>query len=211
MSESDHANDFIKRIGELSAENKGYRLKASKYKGEAEAARKEADEWKAKMEASVKDAETWRAKAESTPSEMKGKIDELTKQLRMRDHKDAWKEVAADLAEKVSVESLWKLIGHDPASSDVDVEAVKTMVDAAKAEHPYLFKGADAPAGEPPVNGSSAHRALQNGLGGGRGALDTSSSRFTVRSSDLSNPEWMRMNQSAYVKACTEGTITLVD
>ena len=170
----------------------------------------------ADTESLATDRDAWKAKAESSPTEWKVKAEELQSALRARDAKDAWAEVLGkdSLRPKVTIEKLWKDLEYTPGEAVPTPEEIAEQVKAARESVSYLFN--DQVETTTPAPGGATRTAkppLTETVAAGRGAPDKSSSRVTVRKSQLQDPKWKLdpINKEMLSDAMTRGVLDIVD
>jgi hypothetical protein len=94
--------------------------------------------------------DTLKTKLESAPNELQAKIDELTGEIRNRDHRAAFgkaaKQYKGEAGETVrddALDAIWQLSGYKP-DGDPDEAKLLEVVKAVTAKHPFTVAPADA-------------------------------------------------------------------
>lgn len=198
-------SDLHKQLAEANGEAKKHRLRARKANDELDEARKQVD-------ALTADRDNLQGRLAAAPDALQSEVDRLKGEIRTRDHRDAWAAVKGELHDRVTVEKLWAEIGYTPGDQVPTAEQITEQVAAAREVAPFLFKTAetanDASRG---ANGAQSNGGLPPGPGYGRGLPSTDAGFFTVRRSDLENPEWMQSNQGKLAAAGAESRVRFVD
>ena len=235
MSEENPNAFMLKRISELEAAARIASDESTKWKAryrreqEALAKLKTANDALAKdqpaaldkltkeRDALILERDALKGKVDSSPSEWKTKAEDLQKELRARDAKDAWAEVLGkdSLCDKVTIEKLWKDIEYTPGEVVPTPEEIKEQLATARESVPYLFKTAgDTPAEtRQGSKTSTAAPPLRDTVPGGRGAPDKTASRVTVKKSQMQDFRWMLddRNQKMVEDAQSRGVLDIVD
>jgi hypothetical protein len=77
----------------------------------------------------------------ASPDDKDKRIAELQSEVFKRDRRDEFKSaVGSDLADKVTVETLWKAMGYEPGAEAVEGEPLAEMLKGVRDSAPYLFK-----------------------------------------------------------------------
>ena len=206
-TEENSADTLVQHIGRLNAESARRRVKARAIKQERDDALAQRDAIRAQFEEVSRERDLFRQKLEAEPNDFVQEIDRLKGELRLRDHRDLFKKVAAGAeARPEAIEDLWRLSGYVPQSDDVDENRIKELVEEAKSTKPYLFQSRPADAGK--NEGQPAARPPGPGLS--RGVPDSTSGGMAVRKAQLRDPNWMRFNQAAIAEASKKGSLTIL-
>lgn len=138
-------HDLSRELAEAKAESIARRQRIAALKKEVEAIKAERDEL-AKARAAIEaERDQWKAKAEATPEEIKTKFDEyesslskLKGEITTRDHRDAFKRVAAtESIRPEAIEDIWTLSGYK-AEGDINESAIKQVIGETVKARPYL-------------------------------------------------------------------------
>jgi hypothetical protein len=212
MSDANSHEFMVTRLGELerrlvevSDEAKRRKLAARKLEKELEGVRAERDEMAREREA-----------LRSTPSEWQQKAEDLERQLRSRDHRDAWREaIGLELAEKASVEDVWAKLKYEPGDQVPTADQIREQAKAARDAAPYLFSegrggGTSAPVGAQQALEGNGQRLLSVPLDVSRGVRDTGIGRMVVRESDMRDVGFMMSNTKALAEASKAGNLTIL-
>lgn len=214
MSEANPLIDNLnRRVTELSTELAETRAEAKKYRLAKKTASAEADQLKAQVLELTADRDAWKGKAEAAPSELQTRVDELTGQLRDRDHSDAWRATVGDqIADKVPLADVWAKLDYKPGDKVPAADEIKATFAKLADVAPYYLKQAGQGAGETPSRGGKGP-ALETQTQGGRGAPDTSTGRVAVRASDLRNPKFALdpANKKMIADAKAAGTYLFIE
>lgn len=187
-------------LSRLKAEAKERRIKGKRSAEELEQLRKQVAELTAERDG-------LRTRLEASPGEQAAKIADLEKQIKVRDVRDRFGPVASQLADKVTLEHLFKLNDFDPAAVDLAALDVDGLVKGWRDAFPSVFKAAETAT---PAAGAATRQALQVQVPTGRGAPDTTS-QFRVRRSDISDPDWMHRNQARLTAEYAAGNVVVTD
>jgi|GEM_PF-6972008 len=166
----------------------------------------------------VQGLETENTQLKQSPGEWKTKHDDLQQQLRTRDAADAFKGVLGDtLAPKVTLTKFLAEIGYTPGEVAPTPEEIGELVKQARENVPYLFAPETAETATTPPGGATQGQTrppLKETLGiPSRGAPDMSASRFTVKRSQLQDPNWsLDPNNKRLVREARQNnTLEVVD
>jgi hypothetical protein len=197
--------ELERRVVELSDEAKRKKLTNRKLEQELAETRAERDRIAKEHEA-----------ARSTPSEWQQKAQDLERQLRSRDHRDAWREaIGPELAAKVAVEDVWAKLKYEPGDQVPTAEQIREQAKAARDAAPFLFSegrgvGPAAPVGAQQASGGNGQGLLSVPLDVSRGVRDTGIGRMVVRESDMRDVGFMMSNTKALAEASKAGTLTIL-
>jgi hypothetical protein len=205
-----------RRNDELTAEKARMHLENTKWRTQLREVQKERDELKAALGPLTAERDTWKQKAEATPKELQARVDELSGELKSRDHRDAFLDVLHDeLNEGVTVSDVWAKLGYKPGDGTPTPEQIKEQVAPLRESARFLFRPAPAGSGMPGPGGATQGRqpppSLTTAIAPGRGAPDNAARRFEVRKSQSRDPRWMRVNRDAIEEARKAGTLTFID
>lgn len=129
-------------------------------------------------------------------------LDDLRGKVRGRSHRDAFEKIAGEMGiddDPAKRDDLYRLGDWSEEADEPDAKAMKAHFEPLLESRPWLKSGsASKPARLAPEDGA------------GRGS-NPGSGRFTVRGSDLSNPDWMHANQDRYAAALGDGSLNLID
>lgn len=205
MSDENSGPFLLRRISELERQVAEANAEAKKRRIEKKAVAKEAEDLRAERDALAKEREALQA----SPGEWQRKAEELQKQVRVRDHRDAWHAAIGDmLNEKVPLEEVWSKLKYEPGDQIPTSQEIKEQVKAARDAAPYLFRqetATPAPGGAKPTR-----EALHVPLDASRGDRDTGLGKFVVRQSDMRNPIFMMANSKKISEASRDGNLTVL-
>jgi hypothetical protein len=213
---ADGENGFLlKRISELE---RLVEIKIADYKKARHQSRLASEELKTiREERDVLARE--REALQASPNEWRAKYEDLQKDLKARDHKDAWlKIVGPELADKVPLDEVFGKIQYQVGDSVPSESEIRKLAQQAREVAPYLFRqesepGAIAPQGAPsaPQGANAASRSpAQVPFDASRGERDTGSSKFRVLRSDMRNPRFMMTHSKAIAEASAKGILDIV-
>lgn len=210
---SDNENGFLlKRISELERALVEANAEAKKRRLQVKASTKELTELRQEREQLAKEREALK----SSPSEWQAKAESLQKELRVRDHRDAWtKIVGEELNDKVPLDEVWSKIQYQPGENVPSESEIRSQVKAARDAAPYLFRqtsesGTPAPAGAQQAPKATSGQASQVPFDASRGDRDMGQRRFVVRQSEMQNAGWMMSNSKALSDASRKGILDIV-
>ena len=157
-----------------------------------------------------------REAASATPGEWQQKAEDLQKQLRSRDHRDAWLGAIGDqLGAKVPIEEVWAKLKYEPGDQVPTAEQIREQAQAARDAAPYLFSegrgsGQTAPAGAQQTSSGNGQGSLSVPLDVSRGVRDTGIGRMVVRESEMRDVGFMMSNTKALAEASKAGNLTIL-
>lgn len=215
MADSDTLfNSLNRRIDELTAEKAKLHMEATKWRVQFREVEKERNELKGQIGPLTTERDTWKQKAEATPKELQARVDELSGELKSRDHRDAFLDVLHDeLNEGVTVADLWAKLGYKPGDGTPTPDQIREQTKPLRESAPFLFRPAPAGPGMPGPGGATrgSPPPLVTTLPTGRGVPDNTARRFEIRKSQSRDARWMRENQKAIEDARKAGTLTFID
>jgi hypothetical protein len=216
MAESDALYASLnRRIDELMAEKAKLHMEAGKWRTQLREVQKERDGLKAELGPMMAERDQWKQKAEATPKDLQARVDELSGELKSREHRDAFLDVLHDeLNEGVTVADLWAKLGYKPGDGTPTKDQVLEQVAPLRESARFLFRsGPAAPAMPGPGGATVAGKQPPLVATGptGRGAPDMTARRFEIRKSQSRDPRWMRLNREAIETARKAGTLTFID
>jgi hypothetical protein len=207
---------LLRRISDLEAAVSKANGDAKKYRLKLRDEEKVHTELKTQHNALVTQHDELKNTATKSPDEWKQKHDDLQQKLRARDASDAWsKEVGESLAPKVTLEKLWSEIGYTPGEAAPTPGEIAAQVARARESVPYLFAPEKVETTTPAPGGATkvVKPPLKETDATGRGAPDTTSSRVTVRKSQIQDPKWKLdpVNSKMMADASRRGVLDIVD
>lgn len=211
----------LEQLRKANGESAARRAKIKELKAAHDALRAEYDSLKAekashadKIAAIERERDDALATVKTAPNEWRAKYEEAVASVKARDHRDAFRDVAADPAHKlkksVTVDKLMSILGYKAESDTPDPDAIKALIAGARESDSYLFDedtpapdGANA-AGATPAP-PPAPPTLPPGPNASRGAADgNASGMFIMTRANMRDPEWMRTNQGKIAQAQKE-------
>jgi hypothetical protein len=211
MSETN--GDFLlRRVGELERQLAESNAEAKKRRLSSRKLQAECDALKAERETLAAERDTLKTTVETAPSEWRAKYEDLSQQVRTRDHRDAWARVLGDqLAAKVPVEEVWSKLGYRPGDELPTEQQIKEQAGTVRETAPYLFQTASATdAPDPRGSQRAAGGTLEVGLDAGRGAPDKGTEKLYVRESQLKDPRFALPNTKALAEASRAGNLVVL-
>lgn len=189
----DQVTQLRKDLEKANAEAAKYRHARKDTIGQLEAVRKQLAETQATHEKTLADLakerdtatterDQWKTKAELLPTEQAERLKTLEGEIRLRDHRDAFRSVltaekaAHKLHDKASLDEVWTKIGYTPGDKLPTADEIAGMVGKAQEAAPYLFQVPDQASGRGP-------HGQGNGVvpgSGGRGQADLGPSNQTI-------------------------------
>ena len=212
MSENNNSDFLLKRIGDLERELAETRAESKKRRLEKKRLQADLDALKAARDALTSDLASWKEKAEADPDAWQVRYEDLARQVRARDHKDAWTAaIGRDLAEKVPVEKVWAELGYQPGAELPTPAEIVEQAGRARDAAPYLFKPASAPEATASRDATQAPRArLTVGMDAGRGDRVTGTEKLYVRESQLKDPRFTLPHTRALAEASRTGNLVVL-
>lgn len=193
--------DLADKVDAMIAEHESER---SSWQEQAEALQAE---WQEQLSTLAEERDHWQAEAESLPDDTAATINELAGQLRTRTHRDAWANATKDvLADGASVDLLWKALGYEPDSDEIDEGTIAERLAEARQTAPIFFRTAGDPASQQPAPGgpqggrAPVSRPLTEGIDSGRGSRPSEGSKMRVTREDLVNPAFIAQHGAELAK-----------
>jgi FtsZ-binding cell division protein ZapB len=183
--------------------------------GELKSARQEAANYRSdrsgKLKSTAEELESLRSehaklqkKLETLPGELQGEVDRLKGEIRTRDHKSKFSEVAKELnVRPEALDDLWSLSGYKAEKDDVDVDALKATISEAVGKRPYLLAEGQAQDAAP----APAPRSIP---GGGQGAKPQNpAGGFVMTKAQNADPAFLRDNAKSIQEAAKAGLLKI--
>ncbi len=116
------------QIGDLTASN-------TKLTGDLTAAQKKAETDAAAI---VAERDALQNKLTAAPSELQAELDKLRGEVRTRDHRDKFNQLAKDHIKPEALDAAWKLAGWKAESDDVNEAELGKAISALAESNPFL-------------------------------------------------------------------------
>jgi hypothetical protein len=165
------------------------------------------DQLKAKHDAMEKELAEYKARpVDPTVEQLRAELLEIK-------HRKIFDRVASESGVNPgAIDNLWKTSGYsiDQHSDVINEDAVKALINEQKKAQPYLFQGSV----ETSQVETKTEAKIEPGPGNSRGGLVRDNGKFQVRRrgpGSVRDPEWMQMNQKAFVDAQKAGTLEWID
>jgi seryl-tRNA synthetase len=203
MSELEIVKHYTEEIQRLKGELSEARKEAANYRsdrsGKLKTAESQLAELQAELEKTREEKTSLAKKLETLPTEQQGEIDRLKGEIRQRDHRAKFSDVAKELkASPEALDALWKLSDYEAVDDEVDVEKLKTVIGETLEKNPFL-KGAGA---EKPV--------FQPGPGAGQGTKATNpAGSFRMSYEQGRDPVYQKENRSQIREAARRGLLQI--
>lgn len=197
---SDIVEHYKDEIARLTKDLEAARKNAAKYRVERNEKLKDAEQRAAAAEA---EAEKWKGehskiakKLESLPNELGAEVDRLKGELRTRDHRAKF----GDLAREAKVRpdalgDLWDLSGYRAEADEIDEDAMRAAITKAVETRPYL------------LDGEAVKPAPKAGPAGGKGGKADTPGIFRMSRQQAGDPEFQQANRAAIQAAAASGLL----
>jgi hypothetical protein len=200
---ADIAEHYSKEIDRLNAElsrvrkeNQGLREDRT---GKVKTAEQQLQEARAEVEKLKGENQKLTKKIEALPAEIGAENERLKGELRTRDHKAKFTEVAKELkADPAAIEALWKLSDYQPDADEVNLEKIKEVIGTTLEDNPYMRAGE-----------SRAPVVIPGGGQGPRASNPAGS--FTQSYDQARDPVFQKENRTAIQAAALQGLLTTLD
>lgn len=186
-------NDQVQRLqtenAELRSEAKSRRLKGKELQATL-------DKHAADLAAVTKERDALKARADAEPGELQIQVDTLKGKLRDREHRDAFKRLAASAGartEDTAIDDLWHASGYKAEADEIDDTKITAAIGKALQGRDYL-KAAPPPEGgngkplgngKQPALAGAAHETHPPGPGASRGATASGKGDQDARLAEL--------------------------
>lgn len=153
------------------------------------------------LAASLKENEKISKKLETLPGELQAENDRLKGEIRTRDHKGKFNEVAKELKVRPeAIDDLFNLSGYKAEGDEVNVDAIKEAIAKSLEARPYLIDGTESQQPAP----------ARPGPGAGKGPRPTDHTGFTQTYSQAADPEFQMSHRAEIQAAAMRGELKTV-
>src|SRR3954447_10292207 len=211
---SDQSNDFLlRRISDLEGQLTRVNEEARKRRQARKKLQQDFDALASERDALATERDRWKSALEAAPDEWRARHDDLARRVRERDHKDAFRRVAAGAGVRPdAVDDLYALSGYEAEGDRADEQAIGGLIGEAVKARPYLLQTAGEPPAPAPRGAPQAERPrLSVGLDAGRGDPDRCTERLYVRESQLKDPRFTLPNTRALAEASKAGNLVILE
>lgn len=205
----DTSNQFYtNRIAELTAKLETTTRESIRRKKALREAEAKLEEYTSAIESLAEERDQLQAAADATPEDHAQRVKALETELRGLKIAGKLGPLATSLAEGVTLDDAFKVLGFDPGSADLDTLNPDELATTWRTAKPGLFK--PAPSGGSQAQNGQQRQALKIETPVGRGAPDKTTSQVTYTRADLKRSDWQttRPELAAAIKA---GTAELID
>ena len=154
----------------------------------------------------------FKAQLSAAPGELQTKIAELTDQIRTRDHKARFTDLATTTAgcDPTAVDAAWDLAGYKAEADAPDDARITEAIERVKLRLPMAFKTGQTTQANGAASPASKKAPLAAGLGSDR-SPGTASAKLRVTKAQMRDHSFMKANQKAIAEASAAGQFELVD
>lgn len=205
MSEDASSQFFTNRIAELTAKLDATTRESIRRKKALREAETELETLRKSAADLATERDGLKVKADATPDEHAARVKALETELRGLKIAGKLGSLATSLAEGVTLDDAFKVLGFDPGTADPDKLNADELATTWRTAKPGLFKSA-ASGGS---NGQSGQQrqALKVETPVGRGGPDKGGDSFRVTRENASDALWMQQNQANLAAAVKAGTV----
>jgi septal ring factor EnvC (AmiA/AmiB activator) len=195
---AEHYSKEIERLNtELSKARKEAQALRADRNGKVKSSEEQLIQAKAEVEKLKSENSKLTQKIETLPGELKGEVEKLKGEIRNRDHKTKFTEVAKEMqADPAALEALWKLSEYKPDVDEVDADKIKDVISKTLESNPFMRQARD-----------QRNPIVIPGAGQGQKATNAAGS-FTQSYEQGRDPVFQRENRTAIQQAARAGLLT---
>lgn len=201
MSETNLIEHYKAELDKVKAELAEVRKEAASYRKKASEAKKQAEDLTTKLDAEVKEHAKVKAKLETAPKELQGEVDRLKGEIRTRDHRASFNDLAKEhKVRPEALDDLWALSGYKADADEVNLDLMKEVIGKAIEARPHFVETVEEP----------VTMAFLPPPGAGRGKPSQDVGHFSVTNAQLTDPHYMQANRAAVQQAAKDGRLKVV-